>query len=579
MNNNRRMSQPAGRHLTYALPYVIWLIPLTCSGSSPIPRSRDGGNAPINMQAQPPVIRPALSRTAPLGLRWPSARYVAGVLLLAAAYYGAAKLGQTLRYTASVSAIWPPAGLGIAALYLWGMRWWPGVLIGECVVNGQLLLDDSTFPVGSLLGQQAGNMAEIVLGALLLRRLVGPNAGMDRLDQVRGMLIALGVAAAISATVGTVSMIAGGVIDESEATEFWRTWWLGDSSGGLVVVPLMLALARDPVGAARRLLTWEGGALIVAVTALTAVAFGAEEPIRYTVFPALVWAAMRFGPAGATLAVAISAVVAIGVTANDLGPFFKHPIDQSTLNTQLYIWVAALTTLFLSCVVSERERSSRELAEAHRTARARAVEQRRRIARDLHDSMSQALFSTVLHARTAQKALRQEGGDPSGRIGRSLDAIADLTRSVQSEMRSLLVELRRDPVHDGLVAALSRHASELSAPDGLAIDVSGPARRLPLSEDAESQLFAIGREALANIHKHAGASAAHVLVRAQQGQVVLEATDNGRGFNPAAGHPGHFGLESMRSRAAEIGGRLTIASTPGSGTVLRVRVPADADGN
>ena len=76
---------------------------------------------------------PGLRRLTRARLRSPSARYVAGVLLLAAAYYGAAKLGQTLRYTASVSAIWPPAGLGIAALYLWGLRWWPGLLLGELV--------------------------------------------------------------------------------------------------------------------------------------------------------------------------------------------------------------------------------------------------------------------------------------------------------------------------------------------------------------------------------------------------------------------------------------------------------------
>src|SRR5215216_4186015 len=117
--------------------------------------------------------QPLLRRAATVA-RSPSARYAAGLLVLAAAYYGSAKIGQTLRYTASVAAIWPPAGLGIAALYLWGLRWWPGVLLGEIVVNGQLLLDDSTFPVGSLLGQMAGNMAELVVGALLLRRLIGP---------------------------------------------------------------------------------------------------------------------------------------------------------------------------------------------------------------------------------------------------------------------------------------------------------------------------------------------------------------------------------------------------------------------
>jgi signal transduction histidine kinase len=502
---------------------------------------------------------------------------VGGVVLLAAAYYGAAKLGQTLRYTASVSAIWPPAGLGIAALYLWGLRWWPGVLLAEFVVNGELLLGDSTFPIGSLLGQQAGNMAEIVVGALLLRRLIGPNAALDRVEQVGGMLVTVAVATAISATVGTVSMVAGGVVDESGAAEFWRTWWLADSSGALVVLPLILAWAHDPVGAWRRIRTWEGAAVIAGVTALSIVVFSTEEPIRYTAFPALIWAAFRFGPPGATLAIAITAGVAIGETAHDLGPFAKQPIDHLTLSTQLYIWVAALTTLFLSALVSERERSSWELAEARRTEGERAVEQRRRIARDLHDSVSQALFSTVLHTRAAQKSLVQEGASPSGRVGRSLGTIADLTRSVQGEIRSLIFELRREPVHDGLVAALARHVSALGAPDGLAIDVRASRSRLPLSHNAETQLFAISREALANVVRHAEATAAQVGIEAQREQVLVEIRDNGHGFDPADGHPGHFGLDSMRSRAAEIGGRLTIASAPGSGTVIRVRVPAETD--
>ena len=499
------------------------------------------------------------------------------MVLLAAAYYGAAKVGQTLRYTASVAAIWPPAGVGIAALYLWGLRWWPGVLLGELVVNGELLLDDSTFPVGSLLGQQAGNMAEILVGALLLRRFLGTGAAMDRVEQVGRMLLALGIATAISASAGTISMVAGGVVDEPDAAEFWRTWWLGDTSGGLVVIPLMLAWAHDPAGAWRRIRTWEGAAVIVCVTALTIAVFSTDEPIRFTVFPALIWAAFRLGSPGATLSVAISAGTAIGITAHHAGLFFHQPIDDTTLATQLYIWIAALTTLFLSCVVSERERASRELADARRTEGERAVEERRRIARDLHDSVSQALFSTVLHTRTAQKALRQEGASPSGPVARSLDTIGELTRSVQGEIRSLVFELRRDPVHDGLVAALARHASGLGASDGLTIDVRGPGRPLALSRQAETQLFAIAREALANVVRHAEAGAAQIRVEARQGQVLVQITDNGRGFDPAGGHPGHFGLDSMRSRAAEIGGRLTIASALGSGTVVRVRVPAETD--
>jgi signal transduction histidine kinase len=499
------------------------------------------------------------------------------VLALAAAYYGAAKLGQTLRYTASVSAIWPPAGLGIAALYLWGLRWWPGILLGEFVVNGELLLDDKGLPLGSLLGQQTGNMAEIVVGAVLLHRLIGPRAGLDRVEQVGGMLLALGAATAISASVGTVSMLAGGVIEASEALTFWRTWWLGDTSGGLVVLPLMLAWAADPLSAWRRIRTWEGALVIATVAALGAIAVSTDEPVTYMVFPALIWAAFRFGPPGATLAIAVATGVAIGVTANDVGPFYKQPIDHRTLSTQLYIAVAALTTLFLSAVVSERERSSAQLADAKRHEGEQTVEERHRIARDLHDSVSQALFSTALHTRTAQKAVAQEGMSPTGPLGRALAAIGDLTRSAQNEMRALIFELGRDPVEGGLVAALARHGAKLDDRDGMKIDVQGPDAPLALSHRVETQLFGIGREALANAAKHAGARTTWVLVEARPGDVLLEISDDGRGFDPAKRHSGHFGLESMRSRAAEVGGLLTITSTPGLGTVVRVEVPADGD--
>ena len=82
-----------------------------------------------------------------------------------------------------------------------------------------------------------------------------------------------------------------------------------------------------------------------------------------------------------------------------------------------------------------------------------------------------------------------------------------------------------------------------------------------------------------NVERHAGASAAHVRVEAQQSQVVVEVRDNGRGFDPAAGHPGHFGMDSMRSRAAEIGGRIAITTAPGSGTLVRVCVPDETDIN
>jgi signal transduction histidine kinase len=495
---------------------------------------------------------------------------------LAAVYYAAAKLGQSLRYTASVSAIWPPAGVGIAALYLWGIRWWPGVFLAELIVNGELFFDGKALPLGSLLGQQAGNMAEVVVGAVLLSRLIGARAALDRAERVGGLVVALGIATAVSATVGTVSMLAGGVIEGAEAPTFWRTWWLGDTAGALVVVPLMLAWVPEPAAAWRRIRTWQAGPMIAATAALGVLAFSNEGPVSYMVFPALIWAAFRFGPAGATLSIAIAAGVAVGFTANEAGPFSMQPIDRRTLSTQVFIVVAALTTLFLSALVIERERSAAELAEAKRREDDRAMKERHRIARDLHDSVSQALFSTVLHTRAAQKALKRDGLTRAGTLEQSLDAIGELTRGAQSEMRALIFELGHDVVEDGLVAALARHASMLRTRHGLDIDVQGP-ERLALSPGAQTELFAIGREALANVVKHAGASKAWVHVQACSGRVLVEVRDDGSGFDPVARHPGHFGLESMHSRAAELGGMLTISSAPRAGTVVRVEARADTE--
>jgi signal transduction histidine kinase len=531
----------------------------------------------IRTQAQPFPLPPAFAPAATI-LRSRAVGYIAGILVLAAAYYGAAKLGQTLRYTASVSAIWPPVGLGIGALYLWGLRWWPGILVGELVVNAELLLGNGALPIGSLVGQQAGNMAEIIVGAILLRRFIGPRATLDRVDRIGGMVLALICATAISALVGTVSMLAGGVIERSEVPTFWRTWFLGDTSGGLVVLPLMLVWAADPVAAWRRVRRWEGAVLLVTVAALAASAVSTDEPVTYVVFPALIWAAFRFGPPGATLSIAVAAGVAIGVTANDVGPFSHQPIDHRTLSTQTYIAIATLTTLFLSAVVSERERSSSALAEAKRHEGEEAAGERHRIARDLHDSVSQALFSTVLHTRAAQKALEKEGVSRSGPTGRELSAIGALTRGAQSEMRNLIFELGRNPVERGLVAAFAEHVARLDW-EGPAVAVQGPEGRLPLSGRTEAQLFGIGREALANVVKHAGARTAWVSVEVVAGRVLVEIGDDGRGFDPASRHPGHFGLESMRSRASEIDGLLTISSTTGQGTVVRVEVPAQGDGS
>src|SRR5829696_5121935 len=128
---------------------------------------------------EPAVLMAVEERTRP-GKRWarPFVRYVSGVLVLAAVYFVAGRASLALQYEGPVAAIWLPVGVGAATLYLAGLRWWPGVLIGD------LALSDAAQPLGSALGVTAGNMADILVIAVLLRWLVGPRAELDRLEQV-----------------------------------------------------------------------------------------------------------------------------------------------------------------------------------------------------------------------------------------------------------------------------------------------------------------------------------------------------------------------------------------------------------
>ena len=468
-----------------------------------------------------------------------------------------------------VTAIWPPVGVGVAALYLAGLRWWPGVLIGD------VLLSDPALPLGSRIGMTAGNMADILVIALLMRRLVGRRAALDRLEQLGGMLVAIAAGAAITSTFALVSVRAGGAIRSSESSTFWRSWFLSDASGSLVIIPLVLAWAHAPSPAWRGRGAWEGGLMVGAVVALSAIALSSDHSLTYMVFPALIWAALRFGQQGATLAVAVAAGLAVWITARDVGPFVKQSITDSTLSTQLYIAVAAVATLCLAAVVSERRRAALDLAESRSREAERTSSERERIARDLHDSASQSLFATRLHLRVAERALARAAIDRTGSVQKELDEVGQLTRGALAEMRAAIFALRPDAVGDeGLVAALAKHAAAVSAREELAIAVHGPDERLPLAPDAEEQLYVLVREALANTVKHARSTAAAIDITATDRVVAIEVRDDGRGFEPAGLGGGSFGLQSMHSRATQLGGELRITSAPNRGTVVHVEVPA-----
>ncbi|HXG40777.1 MAG TPA: PAS domain S-box protein, partial [Candidatus Limnocylindrales bacterium] len=218
--------------------------------------------------------------------------------------------------------------------------------------------------------------------------------------------------------------------------------------------------------------------------------------------------------------------------------------------------------------VSERVRLEQDLR--RQAAELAASEERAHLARELHDSVTQALFSMTLVTRSLELVI---GRDPAA-AAEKLALLRELQRDALAEMRSLIFELRPGSLErDGLVEALRRHVAAIEGRIGLPVVLEAdlPAR-LPLP--VEEALYRIAQEALHNVVKHAGPAQVRVTVRGDGTSARLVVADDGAGFDPSAVGEGHYGLAGMRARAERVGGRLAVEARPGGGTRVSVTVPA-----
>jgi signal transduction histidine kinase len=294
--------------------------------------------------------------------------YAASTALIALAYYLMGRIGLELAYLdGAVAAAWPPAGLGLAVLVLYGPRAVPGIVIGD------LFLGDYSTPLGTVLAQTVGNTVALVVAALLLLRLTHGRRALDRVSDVLAFIASALVAAAISAAFGPTALRLGGVIPTDELGAVFRTWTLGDAAGALVVAPAVLTWAALGVHGIRRRDLLEGA--VVLVVLLVLVELPAQRDVPYVVFPALLWAALRFGPRGAATAILLVCAITVWNTAQNSGPFVRDSLTDSLLATQLFIATAAVTSLLLAAVTAERTRAARALAATEAAQRALADEQ------------------------------------------------------------------------------------------------------------------------------------------------------------------------------------------------------------
>lgn len=289
--------------------------------------------------------------------------------VLAAVYYAAGKIGLLLAFEHSpISPIWPPTGIALAALLIWGIEFWPAVLVGAVLVNVTSAMPEGSavwLRIVQALGIGAGNTMEAVAGASMVNRFAGGTDAFARVGDVfRYTFLAGGLSTAISATIGTLTLLWCGLLARHIFGTAWLTWWFGDMVGATLVGPLILLWRNKPKSALRINRSAEALVLLISLLVISSVNFSGlfpfgvkHYPLAFLFIPFLVWAALRFGSRGAVAFVAVVACLAVNGTWHGYGAFAVTSPNGSLLMLQTFICVATLTALVLAAAVAERVRA------------------------------------------------------------------------------------------------------------------------------------------------------------------------------------------------------------------------------
>jgi signal transduction histidine kinase len=258
-------------------------------------------------------------------------------------------------------------------------------------------------------------------------------------------------------------------------------------------------------------------------------------------------------------------------------PLYKFSFADLTADDLLDPWVFMTTGIIAGQLIvalqrraeqaRRREQETRLLSE--QAQQLAAFQERQRLARELHDSVSQGLYGIRLGAQTAREALDSDPGEAIA----PLEYVIALTEAGLTEMRALIFELRPESLaFEGIIAAITKQVAVLRTRYKLSV-AAQLIEEPPLSLERKQSLYRIAQEALHNIVKHACASTVTLRLSSQEGELILEVCDDGKGFDPTGPFPGHLGLLSMQERAAQMGGACFIESAPARGTYFRVCIP------
>jgi PAS domain S-box-containing protein len=399
----------------------------------------------------------------------PSRRLTRHLVIIAvafAAYFVAGKLGQatTNIRSSNLGPVWPAYGVALAMFLIYGRSVWIGILGAAFLVAYS-----SPVPAITAAGQAAGATLATFIGSVVLRHVAGFETSISRLRDALNLIVVGALSACISASIGLFVLYAGGVQAYSGLGSAWLIYWLGDSTGVLLITPLVLTAPQLLAVRSSRIAELSALLLLVTLTCLAVFGDSLLLPVKlhvlaFVVLPFVVWAAIRFGVSGVTLATLLIATIATVETALGSGPFAQHTAFTNAVLLDVFFAVLSVSGMSLAAVIAERQIAERERERLVREQAAMEEKQRADEAlresedklRLILDSTAEAIYGIDLEGRCTfcnPACVRMLGyRDAADLLGRNMHELshhrrADGTALPQAESRLRRASQTGDGVH------------------------------------------------------------------------------------------------------------------------------------
>ena len=295
------------------------------------------------------------------------------VVLIAIYFLGGLIGKETTFLSGSVALVWPPAGIALAAILLFGYRFWPGVALGAVLFS---FMNGTPFGFFTL-GTAIGNTMGAIVCAYLLKNFIAFNNAMERTRDVTGyILLACILGTSVNAAFNVVSLAYSGAVKWEDLFSTTLVWWVPNALAGLVVTPFLVTWATPSA------IRWNGRLIAEAAICGTGLVggtlisfnswfvYGIENyPLAYLPFPFLVWGALRFGQRGATAGTLLVSALAIYSLVRRTGPFVTHTETESLMLIGSYIGILAVTNMLLAATAAERRTAERAMSESEKRFR------------------------------------------------------------------------------------------------------------------------------------------------------------------------------------------------------------------